>query len=390
MEPHSMKPRLTPKLTRGVIGLTHHAGMHQLAAAAAILGIGVLVGLLLSRVVLARLRRSDRVSQWAAIRAAQGVVIVASTAIGAYGASLALPLTRGVASLVRDSVVVVLLFCATVFASRVSAAMVQHYAMRSDGSGMFGSIFLNITRLVVFVVGVLVILQTLGISITPLLTALGVGGLAVALALKDTLANFFSGIHLIAAKYIRGGDYVRLDSGEEGYVVDINWRHTSLRQLPDNLILVPNARLAGAVLTNYHEPQRGLRVPVEVGVSYDSDLELVERVTVEVAREVMRDVPGGDPDFEPWVWFGAFGSSSIQCTVFLRAAEFADQYPIRHAFVKRLHARYRREGIEIPFPIQTLRWDGNGTGAAGVLIPHEADDAAQRRRRPPGRNGPDA
>src|SRR6266851_600031 len=98
MEPHSMKPRLTPKLTRGVIGLTHHAGMHQLAAAAAILGIGVLVGLLLSRVVLARLRRGDRVSQWAAIRAAQGVVVVASTAIGAYGASLALPLTRGVAT----------------------------------------------------------------------------------------------------------------------------------------------------------------------------------------------------------------------------------------------------------------------------------------------------
>src|SRR5207244_7175310 len=98
----------------------------------------------------------------------------------------------------------------------------------------------NLAKAVVIGLGAPVILQTLGISITPLLTALGVGGLAVALALKDTLANLFSGIHLIAAKYIRGGDYVRMDSGEEGYVVDINWRHTSLRQLPDNLILVPN------------------------------------------------------------------------------------------------------------------------------------------------------
>jgi small-conductance mechanosensitive channel len=144
-------------------------------------------------------------------------VLVASTAVGVYGASLALPLTPALANFVHQSVAVVLLFCATVFAAGLSAATVQHYALRTDGSGMFGSIFLNITRLVVFVVGVLVILQTLGISITPLLTALGVGGLAVALALKDTLANLFSGIHLIAAKYIRGGDYVRMDSGEEGW-----------------------------------------------------------------------------------------------------------------------------------------------------------------------------
>jgi small-conductance mechanosensitive channel len=355
-----------------VTGLTRHVGMHQFATAGVILGSGLLVGLVLSRVLRARLRHNGLASRWAAVRAAQGVVLVASTAVGVYGASLALPLTPGLANFVRQSVAVVLLFCATVFAARLAAATVQHYAQRSDGSGMFGSIFLNITRLIVFVVGVLVILQTLGISITPMLTALGVGGLAVALALKDTLANLFSGIHLIAAKYIRGGDYVRLDSGEEGYVVDINWRHTSLRQLPDNLILVPNARLATAVLTNYHEPQRGLQVAVHVGVSYDSDLELVERVTVEVGREVMREVPGGDPDFEPWVWFGAFGSSSIDLTVYLRAAEFYDQYPVRHAFVKRLHARYREEGIEIPYPIQTLRWEGDGRGTA-LLRPNQGD-----------------
>jgi len=172
-----------------VTGLTRHAGMHQFAAAGVILGSGLLVGFLLSRVVSARLRRSGLVSRWAVVRAAGGVVVVASTSIGAYGASLMLPLTPGLASFVNEAVAVLLLLCATVFGARLAAAAVEHYALRSDGSGMFGSIFLNITRLVVFVVGALVILQTLGISITPLLTALGVGGLAVALALKDTLAN---------------------------------------------------------------------------------------------------------------------------------------------------------------------------------------------------------
>src|SRR4030081_1421149 len=111
--------------------------MHQFAVAGVLLGSGLLVGLLLSRVILARLRRSGLVSRWAVVRAAQGVVVVASTAVGAYAASLALPLTPGLANLVHQSVAVVLLFCATVFAARLAAATVQHYALRSDGSGMF-------------------------------------------------------------------------------------------------------------------------------------------------------------------------------------------------------------------------------------------------------------
>jgi len=339
--------------------LTRHATVGDFITSGALLVASVLLGVVLSRVVLARIR-GGRTSGWAPLKAASGVVVLACGGAGAYAATLALPLRPGLSHAVRTAFAVILLFCATVFCARLAAAAVQHYARRSDGTVMFGSIFLNVTRLIVFSIGLLVILQTLGVSITPLLTALGVGGLAVALALQPTLTNLFSGLHLIAAKYIKGGDYVQMDTGEEGYVVDITWRHTSLRQLPDNLILVPNARLAQAVLTNYHQPQRGLRVAVEVGVSYDSDLDLVERVTVEVAEEVMAEVPGGDPQFQPWVWFKEFGDSSINLTVFLRASEFSDQYGIRHEFVKRLHARYRAEGIEIPFPIQTLRWEGGG------------------------------
>src|SRR4030088_3297541 len=98
--------------------------MHELAAAGVILGGGLLVGLLLSRVVLARLRRSGLVSRWAVVRAAQGVVVVASTSIGVYAASLTLPLTPGLANLVHESVAVLLLLCATVFTGRLAAAMV--------------------------------------------------------------------------------------------------------------------------------------------------------------------------------------------------------------------------------------------------------------------------
>jgi small-conductance mechanosensitive channel len=174
------------------------------------------------------------------------------------------------------------------------------------------------------------------------------------LALQDTLANFFAGIHILTSRQVRPGDFVKLSTGEEGYVADVTWRYTTIRQLPNNLTIVPNAKLASAILTNYYLPDQELAVLVPVGVSYGSDLARVEAVTIEVAREVMREVRGGVPQFEPFIRYGAFGDSSIDFTVILRGREVVDQYLIRHEFIKRLHRRYQADGIEIPFPIRTV------------------------------------
>jgi small-conductance mechanosensitive channel len=212
----------------------------------------------------------------------------------------------------------------------------------------------NIAWALVAVLGLLVILNGLGLSITPMLTALGVGGLAVALALQEPLANFFAGLFITLAGQIRVGDYIRLDSGQEGYIVDFSWRSTRLRMLANNLVVVPNAKLAQAILVNHHLPAPEMAVLVEVGVDYSSDLQHVERVVTEVGRDVMSDVPGGVPGFAPFIRYHTFGDSSINFTVILRAREFVDQYLVKHEFVKRLHARFDQEGIVIPFPIRTI------------------------------------
>ena len=259
----------------------------------------------------------------------------------------------------------------------------------------------------VAVLGLLVILNGLGLSIAPMLTALGVGGLAVALALQEPLANFFAGLFITLAGQIRVGDYVKLESGQEGYVVDFSWRSTRLRMLANNLILVPNAKLAQAIVVNHSLPSPDLAVLVEVGVDYASDLARVERVVVEVGREVMREVTGGVPEFEPFIRYHTFGDSSINFTVILRGGQFVDQYLIKHEFIKRLHARFDREGIVIPFPIRTLAYrteaDGQAARAglrrrrltmrhaarcaavvvvvAGLCRPSAGQDASRRRRR---------
>ena len=207
------------------------------AIAAALPVIGLFAGLLCTRLALKRSRQGRHGHAWTFVAAVREVLVVWLVIAGAYGSIAVLPLSRRTDAFVQQVLLVLLLASGTLVAARLAAGGVRRFVLKTEGRMLYGSIFLNITRLVVVCIGLLIILQSLGVPITPILTALGVGGLAVALALQDTLANLFAGIHLIASKYVKGGDYVRLDSGEEGYVVDINWRNTSLRQIPDNLIL---------------------------------------------------------------------------------------------------------------------------------------------------------
>jgi small-conductance mechanosensitive channel len=177
-----------------------------------------------------------------------------------------------------------------------------------------------------------------------------VGSLAVALALHPTLSNLFAGIHLSVSKPLRVGDFVELEDGIQGHVVDIGWRATRIRQLANNLVVVPNARLSDMRLINYSLPEAPQSVLVPLGVAYGSDLRRVERVTVEVARSVQTQVPEADPTHEPFLRFHSFGASSIDCNVILRARAYTDRWPLIHEFVVRLQQRFAQEGLEIPFP----------------------------------------
>jgi small-conductance mechanosensitive channel len=274
--------------------------------------------------------------------------------IGIQAALLSLSLNSRWLNLLQKTLLVVGIFSVTIVIGRLAVDFVKYSAGRIEGVFPATSIFANLTRLLVFLLGALVILQSLHISITPMLTALGVGGLAVALALQPTLSNLFSGLQIIASGQVKPGDYVKLETGEEGYVTDITWRNTAIRALPNNMIIVPNSKVASTIITNYYQPDKEMAVLAPVGVSYRSDLDKVEQVTIAVAKEVMQDVDGGVPGFEPFIRYHTFAASSIDLNVIMRAREFADQYLIKHEFIKRLHERYRKEGIEIPFPIRTV------------------------------------
>jgi small-conductance mechanosensitive channel len=333
----------------------------QIAVAVALIAFGCIAGFIADRILANRLARIPLILRWAPNRilfgALRGAVFVWSTLLGMRAAMLVIPLEPRFDAIAKDLMLAIVLLLATVVLARITVGFVTYYAHRADGVAASTSIFANIARIVVFALGILIVLQSLGISITPALAALGVGGLAVALALQDTLSNIFAGLHIIASNQVQSGDYVRLSQNEAGFVTDINWRNTTIRSLDNNMVIVPNARLASSVVTNYGQPEPEMAVLVEVGVSYDCDLDHVERVTIDVARDVNQDIAGGVPAFDPFIRYHTFGPYRIDYTVILRAQQFADQYLLKHEFVKRLHRRFQAEGIRIPFPVSTVQME---------------------------------
>lgn len=258
---------------------------------------------------------------------------------------------------VQQVITVIFLFSVTLVFARLTAGFVNLFIRKNDG--LSASLISNLAKIAVLVLGILIILQTIGIQITPLVTTLGVGGIAVGLALQDTLANLFAGFYLIISKQVRTGDYVKLDAGQEGYVTDITWRNTTIRELSNNVVIVPNSKLSSAIFTNYHLPAKEITLTMNVGVSYDSDLEQVERVTVEVAKEVMREIAPELIENEPYIRFHTFGDFSIDFTLYMRVSEYFDQRIGKHLFVKKLHKRYQELGISIPFPIRDVYMQNN-------------------------------
>lgn len=255
---------------------------------------------------------------------------------------------------ILNGLLIFFIFSVTLITARVISGMLRIKSSHSDTVIPSSSIIGNIVRIIIYVIGLLIILQSQGISITPMLTALGVGGLAVALALQPTLSNLFAGLQMIASGRLNPGDFVKLSSGEDGFIEDMNWRSTTIRGESDHIIIVPNSRLADMIVINYYLPHRELSFTIELSVGYDNNLDHVERVTKEVGKEILQEVEGAVKDFEPVIRVYAFGDSRINLRAILRVTEYSYQFPVKHEFIKRLHERYKREGITIPFPIHTV------------------------------------
>ena len=343
--------------------LAHH--WKELILPLSVLAATLLAGVAAKRILMRVLRgwaaRSKGPAAQMAINALAGPFMIWVLILGIHLATQSSVLPSRVTHWTSQALVVLLILSLTIIATRLAGGLIRLHGSDIPGALPVTTLTETLTQLAVVILGLMVLLNLLGISITPILTALGVGGLAVALALQDTLSNLFAGFYVAVARQVRLGDYIRLNTGEEGYVTDIGWRSTTIRALANNLIVVPNSKLAQAVVTNFYLPEKRVGVSIQVGVSYDSDPDHVERVLLEEAQSAAREVPGMLAEPVPKVTFDpGFGDWALGFTLTYSVQEFADQFRVRHELRKRILKRCRQEGIQMPFPTRTVYMRGPG------------------------------
>lgn len=231
--------------------------------------------------------------------------------------------------------------------------------------------------LIVAVMAIMVSLDVLGINITPLIAGLGIGGLAVALAIQPTLSNLFAGTYVITEGVVNPGDYIDMEGGVSGYVVDVNWRSTRLRTWGNNLVIIPNSRFAETVITNYSKPDEHVNVYLTCGVAFESDLGRVEQVGYEVMERVLAEHPGAIQDYGAYFGYNDFGESNIEFWLFVQAKDRLASFEVRTELIKRLHDRLAEEGITVNYPVRTLHFPDGWDGQDGMRMPPQVTRAGR-------------
>ena len=212
----------------------------------------------------------------------------------------------------------------------------------------------RVLPITIYAAGALVAIDSIGISISPILAGLGIGGLAVALAVQPTLSNFFAGTYVVTEGELKEGDFIELEGGPSGYVEEVGWRSTKIRSRFNNLVIIPNSRMAESIVTNYFSPTPAMNVIVTGGVAYESNLVDVEKYALEEARTVIEESEKAIKGTEPSFGFSNFGDSNVDFYVFLQAIDRAGTFGLRSELIKRIHDRFNREGIEINYPVRKL------------------------------------
>ena len=316
---------------------------------------------LLSRLLLRAARFSAGDLDDTIISALRGPVTVLIILAGAYVAiTVPLTLSNAVQDAVNRAAALAAIFTGAYLINSVGSAVLlwlEEHLENNDVSSA-GGWALPLARrgmlIVVVAMAAMISLDVLGVNISPLIAGLGLGGLAVALALQPTLSNLFAGTYVITEGVVSEGDYVEMENGVTGYVVDVNWRSTRLRTWGNNLVVIPNSRFAETIITNYSKPNEHVNVYLTCGVAYESDLRQVEAVSMEVMRQVEREHPGVVKDYGVYFGYDTFGESNVDFWLFMQSSSRLDSFEVRTELIKQLHARLAEEGITINYPVRTL------------------------------------
>ena len=329
----------------------------------ALLGVSIVAGLIVRRLLFRAVKTwADRTDGHAGVLimdTLRGPIVLWAIILGLHLATQNSEIPRRYLRYVPSTLGALWILSLTIATSRLAGNWVRFYGSRVTGAQAVTSLTQKLVQILVVLLGLIWFLKVVFnislSSLSPLLTTVGVGGIAVALGLQDTLSNLFAGFYVSVSGLIRVGDYIKLNTGEEGYITDINWRCTMMRGLSNNLVIVPNSKLGQAIYTNYCLPDTRITMSVSFSVGYESDIDHVEKVLLEESLAATKILPGLVRDPPPYIRFDPGPADwALVFQVNFSVAQFSDQYRVRSELRKRLFQRLQREGIDMPFPTRTV------------------------------------
>lgn len=330
------------------VALTWTVAAELLAAVLTVIAGSIIVSSLVQRALEAWARRRGIAPEDAAVPLVRRYLTPALLVGSLHLALSALDLPRNLRLVVTHLLSATTLALILYVTSQFVLALLARSTRQTEPGRRAAPQLMTMARVTLLVVSLAFLLDNLGVRVTALVTTLGVSSLAVALALQDTLSNFFAGIYLQADRPFRLGDYVRLDTGDEGTVVDIGWRTTRLRTTANNTVVVPNERLLKSIITNYDLPDSQVSLSLRVTVPYPAPVEVVERLLLDAVRRARADVPAILETPAPVVrLIPGFGDQGLVFTVTMWLRAFADQERAQHAARRHIVDLFRAESIEI-------------------------------------------
>jgi small-conductance mechanosensitive channel len=325
----------------------------------------ILAGLIVRRVLFRAIRkwaaRTDSHLDVLVTETLRGPIVIWSILLGLHVATRISAIPAEYKGYIHPTIEALWIWWITVAVSRFAGNAVRFYGGKVTGVQSVTTLSQKLVQLVIVGIGLVWLLKVVfDMSLTPMLTAFGVGGIAVALALQDTLSNLFAGFYVSISGLVRIGDYIKLSSGEEGFITDINWRCTTMRTITNNLVVIPNNKLGQSIFTNYYLPEPRMLMWVTFSVGYDSDVDRVEAILLEETIAAAALIDGLLADPAPAVRFNPGpGDWALVFQVNFNVAKFADQYKVQSDLRKLLYKRLVREKISMPFPTRTVLVEDN-------------------------------
>jgi small-conductance mechanosensitive channel len=336
--------------------------------------VGWLIGRIVFRIISSGIRRTQTPIDDIVLNVLKAPISSAGALVAIWLALRGLPLSSETVRYVNRGWVIVATLLLVSIGLRSLNGFTRGVVEKTPNLAPAAGMIRVIGRVIVLSLGGVMLLQSFGIAVEPLIASMGIGSLAVALALRDTLSNFFAGLYIHADRPLRVGNYVKIENGEEGYVQQIGWRSTRIKNLSNNIDVVPNEKLAQSILTNFDLPDSTFSFSIPVPVGHGIHPDRILKQLNEIALGLPTEIPELIPDAPPSVSFGGFGETGSLFSLNCRVRSHVDQGGVRSTIQLRILERFLREGI--PFPSsgrvvlaptieEIMAGKSNGAAAAG-------------------------